>query len=58
LRLPGEEPSAAKESRDRVIVEEVLVVLVRKEEVRITRVRTTDRHQEKVMLRHQEVVVT
>jgi uncharacterized protein (TIGR02271 family) len=43
------------------IVEEVLVVerrLVLKEEVRITRVRTTERHQESVTLRHQEAVVT
>jgi hypothetical protein len=41
-----------------MIVEEVLVVFMLKEEVRITRVRTTDRHKEKVMLRHQEAVVT
>jgi uncharacterized protein (TIGR02271 family) len=43
------------------IVEEVLVVarqLVLREEVRIKRMRTTERHQEKVMLRHQEAVVT
>jgi len=43
------------------VVEEVLVVerrLVLKEEIRIKRVRTTERHQEKVMLRHQEAVVT
>ena len=43
------------------VVEEVLVVerqLMLKEEVRITRVRTTERHQEKVTLRHQEAVVT
>ena len=43
------------------VVEEVLVVERRpmlKEEIRIKRVRTTERHQEKVMLRHQEAVVT
>jgi uncharacterized protein (TIGR02271 family) len=43
------------------LVEEVLVVerrLVLKEEVRIRRVRTTERHQESVTLRHQEAVVT
>jgi uncharacterized protein (TIGR02271 family) len=43
------------------VVEEVLVVerrLMLKEEIRIKRVRTTERHQEKVMLRHQEAVVT
>ena len=43
------------------VVEEVLVVerrLMLKEEIRIKRVRTTEHHQEKVMLRHQEAVVT
>ena len=43
------------------IVEERLVVvrqLVLKEEVRVRRVRTTERHQEKVALRQQEAVVT
>jgi stress response protein YsnF len=43
------------------VVEEVLVIerrLMLKEEIRIKRVRTTERHQEKVMLRHQEAVVT
>jgi uncharacterized protein (TIGR02271 family) len=43
------------------IVEEVLVVerrLLLKEEVRIRRVRTTERHQESVTLRYQEAVVT
>ena len=43
------------------IVEEVLVIerrLFLKEEVRIRRVRTTERHQESVTLRHQEAVVT
>jgi uncharacterized protein (TIGR02271 family) len=42
------------------VVEEVLVVerqLLLKEEVRITRVRTTERYQETVTLRHQEAVV-
>ena len=43
------------------IVEEVLVVerrLLLKEEVRIRRVRTTDKYREAVSLRHQEAVVT
>ena len=43
------------------VVEEQLVVerrLMLKEEVRITRVRSTERHQEKVKLRYQEAVVT
>jgi uncharacterized protein (TIGR02271 family) len=43
------------------IVEEVLVVerrLLLKEEVRIRRVRTTEKHREAVSLRHQEAVVT
>jgi uncharacterized protein (TIGR02271 family) len=43
------------------VVEEVLHVerrLILKEEVRIRRVRTTERHREKVTLRHQEAVVT
>ena len=43
------------------VVEEVLVVerrLMLREEIRIKRVRTTDRHQETVMLRHQEAVIT
>ena len=43
------------------VVEEQLVVkrrLMLKEEVRITRVRSTERHQEKVKLRYQEGVVT
>jgi uncharacterized protein (TIGR02271 family) len=43
------------------VVEEVVVVerrLMLKEEVRIRRVRTTERHQERVTLRHQEAVVT
>lgn len=43
------------------VVEERLVVerqLVLKEEVRVKRVRTTERHQEKVALRQQEAVVT
>jgi uncharacterized protein (TIGR02271 family) len=43
------------------LVEEVLVVerrLFLKEEVRIRRVRTTERHQESVTLRHHEAVVT
>jgi uncharacterized protein (TIGR02271 family) len=43
------------------VVEERLVVerqLVLKEEIRVKRVRTTERHQEKVTLRHQEAVIT
>jgi uncharacterized protein (TIGR02271 family) len=43
------------------IVEEVLVVerrLLLKEEVRVRRVRSTERHQETVTLRHHEAVVT
>jgi len=43
------------------VVEEVLVVgrrLVLKEEVRIRRVRGTERHQERVILRKQEAVIT
>jgi uncharacterized protein (TIGR02271 family) len=43
------------------IVEEVLVVerrLFLKEEVHVRRVRTTERHQETVRLRHQEAVIT
>ena len=43
------------------VVEEVLVVerhLMLKEEIHIKRVRSTERHQEKVALRHQEAVVT
>jgi stress response protein YsnF len=42
------------------VVEEVLVVerrLVLKEEVRIRRVRSTERHQERVTLRRQEAAV-
>ena len=43
------------------IVEEVLVIerrLLLKEEVRVRRVRSTERHQESVILRHHEAVVT
>jgi uncharacterized protein (TIGR02271 family) len=43
------------------VVEEQLVVerrLMLKEELRIRRVRTSERHQEKVMLRYQEAVIT
>ena len=55
---------AVREEGDTIvvpIVEEVLVVerrLFLKEEVRIRRVRSTDRHRETVTLRHQEAVVT
>jgi uncharacterized protein (TIGR02271 family) len=56
-------PSVRQEGDTTIVpvVEEVLVVerhLVLKEEVHIKRVRTTERHQEKVTLRHQEAVVT
>ena len=43
------------------VVEERLVVerqVVLKEEIRVTRVRTTERHQEKIPLRYQEAVIT
>ena len=55
---------AVREEGDSIvvpIVEEVLVVerrLFLKEEVRIRRVRSTERHQETVTLRHHEAVVT
>jgi uncharacterized protein (TIGR02271 family) len=55
---------AVREEGDTIvipIVEEVLVVerrLILKEEVRLRRVRTTERHQERVTLRKQEAVVT
>jgi uncharacterized protein (TIGR02271 family) len=55
---------AVREEGDTVvipIVEEVLVVerrLFLKEEVRVRRVRSTERHQETVTLRHHEAVVT
>lgn len=56
-------PEARQEGDTTVIpiVEETLVVerrLILKEEVRIKRVRTTERHTEKVMLRYQEPVIT
>lgn len=55
---------AVREEGDTVvipIVEEVLVIerrLLLKEEVRVRRVRSTERHQESVTLRQQEAVVT
>ena len=55
---------AVREEGDTIVVpiiEEVLVVerrLFLKEEVRIRRVRSTERHRETVTLRHQEAVVT
>ena len=55
---------AVREEGDTVvipIVEEVLVVerrLLLKEEVRVRRVHSTERHQESVILRHHEAVVT
>jgi uncharacterized protein (TIGR02271 family) len=67
-RTPIGRPIAAmpaiREEGDTVvipIVEEVLVVerrLLLKEEVRVRRVRSTERHQESVTLRHHEAVVT
>ena len=56
-------PEVRQEGNTTVIpvVEEILVVerqLRLKEEVRVKRVRTTERHREQVMLRHQEAVVT
>jgi uncharacterized protein (TIGR02271 family) len=61
---PIETMPSVREEGDTIIipvVEEVLVVerrLFLKEEVRVRRVRTTERHQEAVTLRHQEAVVT
>ena len=55
---------AIREEGDTVvipIIEEVLVIerrLLLKEEVRVRRVRSTERHQESVTLRHHEAVVT
>ena len=55
---------AVREEGDTIvvpIVEEVVVIerrLFLKEEVRIRRLRSTERHQESVTLRHQEAVVT
>jgi len=40
---------------ERLFVERQVVL---KEEIRVRRVRTTERHQEKVALRHQEAVIT
>lgn len=61
---PITEPPPVREEGDTIVVpvvEEMLVVerrLVLKEEVRIRRVRGTERHQERVMLRKQEAVIT
>jgi len=61
---PVETMPAVREEGDTVvipIVEEVLVVerrLFLKEEVRVRRVHSTQRHQESVTLRHHEAVVT
>ena len=61
---PIETMPSVREEGDTIIipvVEEVLVLerrLFLKEEVRLRRVRTTERHQETVMLRHQEAVIT
>ena len=55
---------AVREEGDTIVipvVEEVVVLerhLILKEEVRVRRVRTTKRHQESVVLRHQEAIVT
>ena len=60
---PVDAMPAVREEGDTIvipIVEEVLVIerrLVLKEEVRVRRVRTTERHQERVTLRHQEAVI-
>ena len=56
-------PSISQEGDTTIIpvVEEIVVVerrLVLKEEVRIRRVSTTEQHQEKVVLREQEAVIT
>jgi len=64
IGLQVEAMPAIKEEGDTVvipIVEEVLVTerrLFLKEEVRVRRVRSTERHQESVTLRHHEAVVT
>ena len=53
--------NADRQQEEASIVEEVLVVerrLLLKEEVHVRRVRSTERHQESVTLRHQEAVVT
>jgi uncharacterized protein (TIGR02271 family) len=61
---PIETMPSVREEGDTIVipvVEEVLVVerrLFLKEEVRVRRVRTTERHQETVTLRHQEAVIT
>jgi uncharacterized protein (TIGR02271 family) len=61
---PVETMPAVREEGDTIvipIVEEMLVVerrLFLKEEVRVRRVRSTERHQESVTLRHHEAVVT
>src|SRR5262249_29298838 len=61
---PVESMQAVRDERDTIIVaivEEAVVVerrLVLREEVRIRRVRSTQRHRESVMLRRQEAVVT
>lgn len=61
---PVETMPSVREEGDTIIipvVEEILVVerrLFLKEEVRVRRVRTTERHQETVTLRRQEAVIT
>ena len=63
IGLPVDAVPAVREEGDTTIipvVEEVLVVerrLVLKEEIRLRRVRTTERHRETVILREQEAVV-
>ncbi|HEY6308941.1 MAG TPA: DUF2382 domain-containing protein [Candidatus Angelobacter sp.] len=60
---PLEHPPAIREEGDTIIVpvvEEELVVqrrLVLKEEIRVRRVRETERHQERVTLRRQEAAI-
>jgi stress response protein YsnF len=56
-------PSISQEGDTTIIpvVEEIVVVerrLVLKEEIRVRRVSTTEQHQEKVVLREQEAVIT
>ena len=61
---PIETMPSVREEGDTIIipvVEEILIIerrLFLKEEVRVRRVRTTERHQETVTLRHQEAVIT
>ena len=64
MNKPVDRMPSVREEGDTLIVpivEEVLVVerrLILKEEVRVRRVRQTERHQERVMVRKQEAIVT